>query len=259
MDLNGKTMIVTGAGSGVGQAIALEFSRHQANVVVVGRRLERLDETVSLIEKENGAAFAVQADITDISQLDNMTTQVLEKFGAIDVIFNNAGSFSAIGSVWEIDPDLWWKDVTINLRGTMLCCRAVLPHMIERNEGIVINMAGGNQIPGGTGYSCSKLGVGRLTELLAKELKHKNSSVMTFTMGPGFVHTEMTDVQIKTPEGQEWLPSSKDAVESGKARAPEDCAKAAVRLIKAACPELCGGTYGPDADFDSEIEKRKEL
>ena len=121
--------------------------------------------------------------------------------------------------------------------------------MLQRDSGILINMRGGNQIPGGTGYSCSKVAVIRFTELLAKELKHKQSAVLAFIMGPGFVHTEMTDVQIETPEGREWLPSSKDAVEQGKDRAPEDCALATMRLIRAACPELCGGTFGPDTDF----------
>ncbi len=159
--------------------------------------------------------------------------------------------------MWEIDPDLWWNDVTVNLRGTMLCCRLVLPYMLTRDSGIIINMSGGNQIPGGTGYSCSKVGVIRFTELLARELRHKGSSVLAFIMGPGFVRTEMTDLQIQTPEGREWLPSSKNAVEEGRDRSPEDCARATMELIQVACPELSGGAFGPDTNFEDALRKAK--
>jgi len=76
-------------------------------------------------------------------------------------------------------------------------------------------------------------------------------------MGPGFVRTEMTDLQIRTPEGQEWLPSSKDAVEHGQDRPPEDCARATMALIRVACPKLSGGTFGPDTDFEDVLRKTK--
>lgn len=250
MDLKEKVVIVTGAGGGVGRALALEFGRNGACVVAAARRQDRIQETVAAIEAEGGTALAVQTDVTDITQVGRMVSRSLDAFEQIDVIFNNAGSFGAIGAVWEIDPDLWWNDVTVNLRGTMLCCRAVLPHMLKLDSGIIINMSGGNQMPGGTGYSCSKLGVDRFTELLAKELKHEGSSVLAFIMGPGFVLTEMTEIQIATPEGQKWLPSSKQAVEQGGCRPPEDCARATMQLIRAAGPDLSGGTFGPDTDFE---------
>jgi len=254
MDIEGKVVIVTGAGSGVGRALALEFGKNGARVVAVARRINRIRETASLIEDEGGTALPVKADITDISQVKDMVACSLDAFKQIDVLFNNAGSFRALGAVWEVDPDLWWNDVTVNLRGTMLCCHVVLPHMLSRDTGIIINMRGGSKIPGGTGYSCSKVGVVRFTELLAKELKLQGSSVFAFLMGPGFVLTEMTRMQIETPEGRKWLPSSKKAVEEGQARPPEDCARAAVRLVQVARRELSGGNFGPDTDFDSLAE-----
>lgn len=257
MDLKDKVMIITGAGSGVGRALALEFGTRGARVVCAARRSDRIQETATTIEANGGTALAVHVDVTDIVQVEHMVSQSLDAFGQIDVLFNNTGSFGAIGAVWEVDPELWWHDVTVNLRGTMLCCRAVLPHMLKRDSGILINMAGGNQIPGGTGYSCSKVGVARFTELLAKELKHEGSSVLAFLMGPGFVRTQMTEFQIQTPEGQKWLPSSKDAVEQGNDRPPEDCARASVKLIHVACPELSGGAFGPDTDFDKVLRDAK--
>ncbi len=118
-------------------------------------------------------------------------------------------------------------------------------------------MTGGNQIPGGTGYSCSKVGVIRLTELLTKELRHEGSSVLAFNLGPGFVRTEMTQLQVDTPAGLKWLPSSKDAFDKGQDRPPQDCARAAVALIRVACPELSGGTFRPDTDFDKALRDAK--
>ena len=255
MDLNGKTVIVTGAGNGVGRALALEFGRNGARVVCAARRRERIRETAAAIEAEGGTALAVKTDVIDVGDVERMVSRTLDAFERIDVIFNSAGSFGALGAVWQSDPDLWWNDVTVNLRGTMLCCRAVLPHMLKRDSGIIINMSGGNQIPGGTAYSCSKVAVIRFTELLAKELEHDGASVLAFTMGPGFVRTEMTEIQIQSPEGRKWLPSSKDAVEQGRDRPPEDCARATVQLVRVACPELSGGSFGPNTDFDKILRK----
>ncbi len=259
MDLKDKTVIVTGAGSGVGRALALEFGARGARVICAARRADRIQETAASIAADGGTALAVRTDVTDVVQIEHMVSKSLDAFGQIDVLFNNAGSFGAIGAVWEVDPELWWHDVTVNLRGIMLCCRAVLPHMLKRDSGIVINMTGGNQIPGGTSYSCSKVGVVRFTELLAKELKHEGFSVLAFIMGPGFVRTEMTEIQIHAPEWQKWLPSSKEAVDQGLDRPPEDCARAAVELIRVACPELSGGAFGPEADFDKILREAKQI
>lgn len=255
MDLQNSVIIVTGAGSGVGRALATAFAAEGARVVCVGRRLDRVQETVSHIRTCGGTAHALSVDVTDEDQVQCMVQETLDLWGSIDVLFNNAGSFNTLGAVWEVDPDAWWHDVTVNLRGTMLCCHAVLPHMLARNCGIVINMSGGNQIPGGTGYSCAKVAVARFTELLAKELKREGSGVFAFLMGPGFVRTEMTELQLTTPEGRKWLPSSQEAIDQGRDRPPEDCARAAVALLRVACPELSGGTFGPDTDFAAALRE----
>ena len=127
MELTDKVVIVTGAGSGVGRALALAFGREGARVVCAARRADRLRDTVTAIEAEGGTGLAIPTDVTDVVQVERMVSQSLDGFGQIDVLFNNAGSFGSLGAVWEVDPDAWWHDVTVNLRGTMLCCRAVLP------------------------------------------------------------------------------------------------------------------------------------
>ena len=252
MELAGKTAIVTGSGRGIGRALALEFSRQGANVVCCARSKEEIRETVALLEKERGHGIAVPTDVTRKEQVETMVKEALEHFGQIDILFNNAGSFQAIGGVWEVNPEVWWHDVTVNLRGTMLCCQAVLPHMIERDEGVIINMAGGGfdrPFPGGSGYACSKTALMRLTDSLAKELERVSSSVLVFGMDPGFVRTSMTEYQLKTPEGRKWMTHVSRGFAQNEDRPPEDCAKATVQLIRIASPELNGRIFDPDKNF----------
>ena len=258
MKLQGRTVIVTGSGRGVGRALAVEFGRRGANVVCCARREHEIAETVRLIREEGGTGLAAPTDVISKPAVEELVSQTLEQFGAIDVLYNNAGSFGALGGVWEVDPDRWWHDVTVNLLGTMLCAQAVLPHMMARNEGIVINMSGGNQIAGGTGYSCSKVAVVRLTELMAKEQKMEGTDVLVFGMGPGFVRTEMTEYQIQSPEGRKWLPSSKEAVESGRDRPPEDCAVTSADFIEAAIPEMAGRFFGPGMSVRKTLAELRE-
>ncbi|MEX0777950.1 MAG: SDR family oxidoreductase [Phycisphaeraceae bacterium] len=179
--------------------------------------------------------------------------QTLAARDRIDVLFNNAGSFNALGAIWEVDPDLWWQDVIVNLRGPMLTCGAVIPVMIRQGSGIILNMRGGDQIPGGTGYSCSKVALQRLTELLAKEVTAVAAPILVVGMGPGFVHTEMTQLQADAPEGRRWIPGSGRAIAQGRARPPQDCARKSVELVRRATPAFHGKAFGPDSDLDAML------
>ena len=254
MDIRGKTIIVTGAGRGVGRALALEFSRGGAHTICVARRANEIQETVSMIEAEGGVGLALPTDVTNKKQVKRLVDQTLDRFGRISVLFNNAGSFSCIGSIWQLDPDKWWHDITVNLLGTMLCCHAVLPYMIEHNEGIVIMMSGGNRIPGGTGYSCSKVAIPRFTELLGRELEMEGTNVLCFGMGPGLVKTEMTEYQVDSPEGRKWLPSTTEAFAKGNHRPPEDCAKTTMELVRIACHALNGQCFSAGQDM-TEVKR----
>ena len=248
MKLQKRTVIVTGAGSGIGRALSLEFARNGAQVVCCARREDRLKETVALIQAEGGVAVAVPCDITVRSQVHDMVKGSLARFGSIEVLFNNAGSFQSIAGVHEVEPEIWWHDVTVNLYGALLLIREVLPHMMSRNEGIIINMGGGRPV-GGSGYACGKAGLMELTRLLAEELRMAKSSVMVFSAGPGLVRTEMTELQANTEAGRKWIPSTRECFESGRVRKPEEIAQATLRLVEVARPESSGKSYGPDTDF----------
>ncbi len=256
MKLENKTVIVTGSGSGIGRALALEFAKNKAKVVCCGRRKERLDETVSLIEQVGGTGLAISTDITQKQQVRNLVKQTLERFGSIDVLFNNAGSFQSIAGVYEADPDIWWTDVTVNLYGNFLMIRYVLPHMLESDEGIIINMNGGRPV-GGTGYACGKAGLMELTRILSEELKMLNSNVMVFAAGPGLVKTEMTQLQADTEAGRKWVPSTKESFETGRTRQPEEIARATIKLIEIARPSLSGKHYSVNTNFE-EFQKEEK-
>ena len=248
MQLQESTVIVTGAGSGIGRALALEFARNGAQVVCCGRRKGLLDETVGLIEKAQGVALAVPADITQRDQVKSLVDATLSRFGTVEVLFNNAGSFHSIAGVHEVDPELWWRDVTVNLYGSLLMIRKVLPHMMDANRGIIINMQGGRPV-GGSGYACGKAGLTELTRLMVEELRMADSSVMVLMAAPGLVHTEMAELQANTEAGRRWIPSTAEALEAGEARAPEEIARATIKMIELAKPQWAGKKYGPDTDF----------
>lgn len=123
MQIEGSVAIVTGSGSGIGRAIALELSRHGARVACCGRRADRLEETVGAMVADGGEGLAIPADLTVRPQVQSLVKGVVQAWGQIDVLFNNHGSFNSIAGVHESDPDTWWRDVTVNLLGAYLTTR----------------------------------------------------------------------------------------------------------------------------------------
>ena len=243
MELAEKVAVITGSGRGIGRALAVEFARNGYSVVCCARTEEDIQQTAGIIKNEDGVCLPIQTDVADKHQVHRMVAQTIEHFGRIDVLFNNAARIPVINGLWEVDPDLWWEELAVNLRGPMLCINAVLPHMMQRNEGAVINMSGGSSIPGRTSYSCSKAAIDRLTELLARELQAVNSQVIAFGMMPGLVKTKRTLHEAQSPEGIRWNPATKEHFERGADRPPEDCAKATIKLLSRAGPELGGKVF----------------
>ncbi len=262
MELSGKTAIITGSSAGVGRAIAIEFARRGANVVCCARREDRLRETVRLIEAEGGQAIAVRADLTKKDDVQNVVATALKQYGQIDVLYNNAATLLAIGALWEVDEEVWWNDMTNNVRGPMLCCKAVLPHMIERNTGLIINMNGGGSagpFPGASGYGSSKAALMRLTDALARELEHDGYAIYVVGMGPGSVYTEIWEPQLNTPGGKKWIGDLRRIVDQKLYGKPEDCALASVELIRVMCPEINGCIFAVNTDFNDVARRAREI
>lgn len=260
MDIAGKVIILTGAGSGIGRASAGIFAQAGMRVALCGRRAPLLEEAAQEIRKGGGDAIAVATDVTDPASVEAMVRSVLDTWGAIDVLFNNAGSFRQVGPAWESDPAVWWGDVTVNLYGSFLCCRAVLPHMTANGKGILINMDGGGSAGpnlGASAYACSKTALLRFDEQLAVELRHAGSPVMVFGMNPGFVRTAMTEGIAAHPKGSDWQHFVGELIEHGEGHDPGDCGRAVLKLLAVASPELSGRVFFVDTDFD-KVQMNKE-
>ena len=194
MRLDGMVAVVTGAGRGIGQAIALAFAREGARLALAARSANELEDTARQVRDLGAPALVIPTDVTDRDQVDHMAAQVIDRYSAIDILVNNAGVAGPIGPLQDNDPAYWVRTIQVNLIGAYLCCRAVLPAMLKRNRGKIINMSGGGSLNGAadmSAYGSTKAAVVRLTECLAIELAQTN--VCVNAIAPGTIRTRMLE------------------------------------------------------------------
>ena len=206
MDPN-QAVLITGGGRGLGRAIALGAAQAGAKVAVTARSVSELAETVELIQQAGGRALALPADVTDYHAVVEGVAAAESQLGPIDVLINGAGSFRALGNAAQIDPDEWWREVEINLRGPFVCARAVLPGMIARRRGRIVNIAsaaGLQAIETVSAYGVSKAALIRFTEALAAETQPYGIAVLA--AHPGTVRTPMSEYAATSPQIQERAP-----------------------------------------------------
>lgn len=192
MKLEGKAAIVTGGGRGIGRAIAVLYAIEGARVVLAARSRDEIEETAEEIRRHGGEALAVQTDVSSGGDVSRMVDKAIERFGQIDILVNNAAANLPDMRVMDITPDQWRHVIDVNLTGPYLCARAVLPHMLERGTGTIINISsiGGRKGARGRGpYRASKAGLINFTETLAAEVYEHGINVNCIC--PGGVETEM--------------------------------------------------------------------
>jgi NAD(P)-dependent dehydrogenase (short-subunit alcohol dehydrogenase family) len=192
LPLAGQVAIVTGGGRGIGQAIAIKLAQQGAKVAVLARNQAQLQETVQKIQAGGGQSLAIPTDISDLAQVETAIAQVVEQWGGIDILVNNAG-ITGFATVANSDPAKWRKIVEVNLFGTYHCCRTVVPHLLKRKKGKIINLGSDSSFIGYplfSAYAASKHGVLGLTKSLAEELKQQNIQVNGVC--PAFVDTDLT-------------------------------------------------------------------
>ena len=193
-DLSGQVALVTGGGRGLGRAFAQELASEGAVVAVTARTESELAETVALIEASGGAAMAFTGDVTDQTAVDRVVESVENRLGPVDILANNAGVLGPSGRDWEVDVDDWWRTFDVNLRGTFLYARAVLPKMISRHVGRIINISSASvniHLPYASAYGVSKAALTYLSNCL--DSATKEYGVFVFAYAPGFVRTDMVD------------------------------------------------------------------
>jgi 2-dehydro-3-deoxy-L-rhamnonate dehydrogenase (NAD+) len=182
-ELAGRAAIVTGAGGGIGAAIAVALASAGASVLVADVDAAGASATVTTIEKAGGRALAVKTDVTESAQVRSMALAAVERLGSADILVNNAGIATA-DLVESLDEDAWRRVLDVNLTGPFLCCRAVVPRMLEKDYGRIVNVAsiaGKEGNPNAVAYSASKAGVIALTKSLGKELASYDIAVNCIT------------------------------------------------------------------------------
>jgi 3-oxoacyl-[acyl-carrier protein] reductase len=186
--------LVTGGGRGIGERIARELDEAGMQVAVSGRTRDEVENVAAAI-----GGLALVGDVSERSNADEWVARVEAELGPVHLLVNNAGIEVARGPLWEQDVDQWWHVFEVNVLGAMLCSRAVLPGMVERGAGRIVNVgSGGSYLPiaagttaRGTAYGASKAALGRFSELLASQVGDLGVSV--FVISPGLVRTRMTE------------------------------------------------------------------
>jgi NAD(P)-dependent dehydrogenase (short-subunit alcohol dehydrogenase family) len=230
--LREKVCLITGAGSGIGQSTALLFAAEGAAVVVNDLDADKGAETVRRIGEAGGTAVFLQADVTNPEEVRLMAERALERFGRIDVLFNNAG-ISGVGRLHEIEPDVWDRIMSINIKGVYLPSKYIIPHMMERKRGAIINMSSCVAEIGlarRASYAATKGAVLALTKSM--QVDYAPFGIRVNALLPGTIFTPFVEQYLRKSydDPEEAIASIKKRQLSEELGLPEDVAKAALFL-----------------------------
>lgn len=201
--IKGKVAIVTGAGKGIGKAVALELAREGVHVGLIARTEGDLLETARDIEALGVKVAYAAADVSSLAQVEQAVDRITGQIGTADILINNAG-IGTFEKLVEMDPEHWKKIIEVNLLGTYYVTRTVLPQLIAKNGGDIINISSTNGLsgaPGSSAYSASKFGVIGLTESLAQEVRRNNIRVTALT--PSTIATDLAKRSSLIAEGKD--------------------------------------------------------
>jgi 3-oxoacyl-[acyl-carrier protein] reductase len=247
-----KAAIVTGAGRGIGRVVAQRLAGAGARVHLVARSRHELEETAAAIRGAGGDAVVVTADVTD----SRPVAKAAEAAEPVDLLVNNAGTLDAIGPPWEVGEEEWWRDVETTLRGAHLWARAVLPGMIERRHGTIVNISSGSALrpePYTSGYRAGKAALATFSEDLAAATRA--AGIAVFAVAPGFVETGLTERLVASPEGRRWKPEAQTAIRID----PELIAGLVLRLASGDADALSGRFLHALDDLDELLARVDEV
>ena len=256
--LKGRVALVTGAGRGIGRAIAAALSDAGASVCILSRTRKELDETTQAIRAAGGTALIAVADVTNAVEISDAVSMTQRTLGPIEILVNNAGILGPLGPFAQADPAEWWRSVEVNVMGPLNTIHCVLPAMLDRGSGCIINVVTGMApFPYFSGYCAGKAALVRFSECLATEVKSLGVSV--FPMGPGTVRTQMSEHSLNSDAGKRWIPWFKKIFDDGLDLPPDRPASLAVQLAGGKYDALSGLVINPFDDLDEMLARRAEI
>lgn len=224
MRFDGKVGIVTGSGRGIGKGIATQLAKEGGVAIVVDVDINTAEATAKEIEASGGKAMAAKCDITNSQEVNALVAKVIEKYGKIDILINNVG-WNKVKPFIDGDEDLWSRVLDINLKGPIICCRAVIDNMMANNYGKIVNVSSDSGRVGSTGeavYGAAKGGVITFTKALAREMARYKINVNSVSPGPSDTPF-LAEVSAENPKLMEAV---KKGIPMRRLAQPEDIANA---------------------------------
>jgi NAD(P)-dependent dehydrogenase (short-subunit alcohol dehydrogenase family) len=231
MRMKGRVALITGGNAGMGKAAAVLLAREGARILIAGRTETTGKKTVEEIRRQGGEAFFVRTDVTRAADVQQMVDAALERYGRIDVLFNNAGQPCDL-PLMKVDDDLWDYTFAVNLKSVFLACKAAIPPMREAGGGVIVNNASQIALVGVAGapvYAAAKAGVISLTKSLA--LAHAGDGIRVNCVCPGTTWTPLAERAYGSlPDPQAAIEGSKRAIPLGRLGTVDDMAQAVLYL-----------------------------
>ena len=260
VDLHNEITVVTGGGRGIGRAIALRLADAGAKVGVIARSENEIAETSRLIQQAGGHAEPFVGDVTNAAVMSSAFSAIERTLGCVSILVNNAGIIGPIAPFWEKSVDEWWRVLDINLRGAGLCSHLVLPGMIARQQGRIINLISGGaafSLAYFSGYIVAKTALARFSEVLAAETKPHGISV--FALAPATVRTAMSELSLNSPDGKKWIPWFARIFDEGLTVPAERVAEFAAQLSSGVADPLSGRFLSVTDDLELLLNKVAEI
>lgn len=255
--LEGQTAIVTGGGKGLGRAIAEVMAEAGANVVIASRNAPELDDVVLAIKRAGGKALAYAADVADERQVQELVLSTQRWVGAASILVNSASVLDPIAPLARSDATSWLRHIAINVGGVYLCSRAVLPGMLERGHGRIVNVsssAARRASAGWTAYCASKAAIDQMTRALALEIE--DSGVTACSFYPGYMDTGMQErIRRATPQEFPRVEEFRELERQGKLKDPREAARAIAYLASPEAQRNGQVVEMADEELRREVER----